>query len=101
MLRLALAAQSNGARYIHGHDGNVKELLFDQDGNCTGAVTAAGKIYQADIIILAAGAQTAALADVENELTAKAMCIATIQLTPKEVRRYNNLPMVDHFEQGE
>jgi hypothetical protein len=42
-----------------------------------------------------------ALIDVENEVTAKAMCVATIQLTPEEVQRYNKIPMVDHFEQGE
>ena len=100
MLRLALAAQENGVSYVHGHQGNVKKLFFDRDGNCTGAISVTGDIYQADIVILAAGAQTGLLTNVKNELTAKAMCIATIQLTPEEVERYSSLPMVDHFEQG-
>jgi sarcosine oxidase/L-pipecolate oxidase len=78
----------------------VKNLLFDQAGDCIGVASANGSTYHADVVILATGAQTGSLINAENELTAKAMCIATVQLTPEEAAKYRSLPMVDHFEQG-
>jgi sarcosine oxidase/L-pipecolate oxidase len=98
---LALIAQERGVRYIHGAQGHATKLHFNSSGGCIEALTADGSSHFADVVILAAGAQIGALIDVENEVTAKAMCVATIQLTPEEVQRYNKIPMVDHFEQGE
>jgi hypothetical protein len=39
-------------------------------------LTADGSSHFADVVILAAGAQIGVLIDVENEVTAKAMCVA-------------------------
>lgn len=75
-------------------------MLFDASGRCIGALSEDGHAYLADFVILAAGARIGELIDVNNEIIAKAMCIATIQLTPEDTERYKNLPMLDHFEQG-
>ncbi|KAH8820215.1 sarcosine oxidase [Xylogone sp. PMI_703] len=98
--RLALAAQANGVSYIHGNKGHVTKLLFDASGTCIGALSEDGSTHFADVVLLAAGAQTGALIDVEDEVEAKAMCVAAIQLTPEEVKMYKNIPMIDNFEQG-
>lgn len=65
-----------------------------------GALSVHGHEHVADIVILASGANTGVLIDVKDKIAAQAMCVATIQLTPQEVVKYKDLPMVDHFEQG-
>lgn len=98
--RLALASQTNGVTYIHGTRGHVTKLLFDASGSCIGALSEDGYAHLADVVLLAAGARIGELIDVKNEIFAKAMGVATIQLTAEETKRYQNIPMFDHFEQG-
>lgn len=100
LLRLALAAQANGVSYVHGISGQAIKLLYDDSDRCIGVLSGDGTAHLADVVLVAAGAQTGALIDVENELVARSMCVATIQLTPEEVKKYENLPMVTHFEEG-
>jgi sarcosine oxidase/L-pipecolate oxidase len=98
--RLALAAQANGVKYVHGAQGHVTQLLFNASGKCIGVLNKAGEVHLAEVVIVTTGAQIGELVNVEGEITAKAMCVATIQLTPEEVERYKSFPMVDNFEQG-
>lgn len=78
----------------------MTKLLFDATGSCIGALSEDGSAHLADVVILAAGARIGELIDVKNEIVAKAMGVATIQLTAEEAKRYQTIPMFDHFEQG-
>ncbi|KAL4806609.1 FAD dependent oxidoreductase [Aspergillus unguis] len=97
--RMATAAMENGATYISGESGTVKELLFNGE-ECTGAVAADGTVYKADLVVLAAGAWTPSLLNVHGQLTAKGHSVAHIQLTPEERKYYSSFPIMDNLELG-
>lgn len=98
---MANAARSNGVKYISGDAGYVKKLVYEQDGTCTGAVSADGTVHKADIVLLASGANTATLVDLaKQEVVAQCSAIMVIQLEPHEVEKYKNIPIIDDFEQG-
>ncbi|KAG0646585.1 L-saccharopine oxidase, partial [Hyphodiscus hymeniophilus] len=99
LLRMATAAQEMGATYMIGDRGYVKQLLFDERGKCTGALSADGYVHSADIVILCTGANTAALIDAKEEIFAESHCIGVVQLTAEEAERYKDLPIIDDFEQ--
>lgn len=98
--RMAEAAQENGVCYVTGDSGFVKQLLFDDNGRCIGAKAANGTSHFADLIILAAGANAATIMDMKGQLVAKGHGVGHIQLTPEEVQKYANMPIVAHFEGG-
>jgi sarcosine oxidase / L-pipecolate oxidase len=98
--RMALEAQSRGVEYISGDKGYVKQLLFSKSGECTGVVTHDGSTYAADIVVLAAGAWTPSLLDMEGQLTAKGHSVAHIQLSPAETAHYSSFPIMDNLELG-
>ena len=97
---MARAAEKNGVRYVCGRAGQAVKLTYDQDGTCTGVVTADGKLHTADLVVLSAGAQIAALVEASDEVEASASAVAVIQLTPEEVEKYRDIPIQDDFEQG-
>ncbi|KAI1342808.1 putative sarcosine oxidase [Xylariaceae sp. FL0016] len=98
--RQAEAAQKNGVRYVDGAAGHIRKLLFDQTGRCLGAVSADGKAYFADVVVVAAGAAAASLLDMKGQLVAKGHTVGHIQLSPAEVRTYAEMPIVSHREGG-
>ncbi|OAL05184.1 sarcosine oxidase [Phaeosphaeriaceae sp. SRC1lsM3a] len=100
LLRMATAAQASGVSYVSGDAGWVKKLLYDHKGTCIGALTHNGQSHLADIVILCTGASTAALIEAKDEIVARSHCVGVIQLTPEEVEKYKDLPIVDDFEQG-
>ncbi|TDZ21754.1 L-saccharopine oxidase [Colletotrichum orbiculare MAFF 240422] len=100
LLRLANAARVRGVEYMSGDAGHVKRLLYDEDGTCTGAVTADGSIYQADMVVLSTGAGTAALVDAKKEVVAQTSVICVMKLEPDEVEKYQGIPIIDDFEQA-
>jgi sarcosine oxidase/L-pipecolate oxidase len=97
--RMAQAAMGEGVRYISGDAGYVRRLVF-RDGECTGAATADGGAYEADLVVLATGAWTPSLIDLQGQLTAKGHSVAHIQLTPSETKHYSQLPILDNLELG-
>lgn len=100
LLRFAQAAQANGVKYISGDSGYVKKLLFNEQGECIGALSANGQAHLADIVIVCTGANTAALVEAKDEIIARSHCVGVIQLTHEEAEKYKGLPIVDDFEQG-
>jgi sarcosine oxidase/L-pipecolate oxidase len=100
LTRMALAAQKAGVTYISGDAGHVQQLLFNAEGACVGAKCADGTEHFADVVVLAAGAAAASLLDMKGQLVAKGHTVGHIQLTPEEVERYKNIPIVDHLEGG-
>ncbi|KAI7554521.1 hypothetical protein KC331_g489 [Hortaea werneckii] len=98
--RMADAAIAKGVKYLCGDTGYVKQLLFDYAGNCIGAKSADGSANLADHVILAAGAAAGHILDMEGQLVAKGHTVGHIQLSPEEVEKYRNVPIIDHFEGG-
>ena len=83
-----------------GNAGWVRTLLYDGNGGCIGALSENGEAHLADVVILSTGANTAALIDAKDEIVARSHCVGVIKLTPQEVDKFQNLPIVDDFEQG-
>lgn len=83
-----------------GNRGWVQKLLFDESGTCLGALSQTGEAHLAEVVVLCTGANTAALIDAKDEIVARSHCVGVIQLTPAEAKKYQNLPIVDDFEQG-
>lgn len=111
--------------------GTFKRPLFAADGiTCTGVETADGTSYHADKVILAAGAWSSTLVDLDDQCVSKvsekrmansplfvsflsplaypatntnqiqAWVYAHIQLTPEEVSEFKNIPVVYDGEYG-
>ncbi|KAL2845260.1 FAD dependent oxidoreductase [Aspergillus pseudoustus] len=97
--RMAKAAMEKGVEYVSGDKGYVRKLVF-KDGECTGAVTADGTTYEAELVVVATGAWTPSLIDLHGQLTAKGHSVAHIKLTPAETAHYSKLPILDNLELG-
>lgn len=110
--------------------GSFKRPLFTADGiTCNGVETVDGTKYYADKVVLAAGAWSSTLIDLEDQCVSKvssgypsllafhkiilvqmnqianyqssqAWVFAHIQLTPEEVTKYKNIPVVYDGEYG-
>lgn len=101
LLRMADAARAKGVNYIFGDAGYVKRLVYDSAGTCKGVVTADGTTYEADIVLLASGANTATLIDAGQEVVAQCSVICVMKLEPEEIAKYQDIPIIDDFEQGD
>lgn len=97
---MADAARSQGVKYVFGEKGHVKKVFYDRDGTCKGAVSADGTVHQADLVVLATGANTATLVDAKTEVVAQTSVICVIKLEPHEIGKYRDIPIIDDFEQG-
>ncbi|KAJ3522737.1 hypothetical protein NM208_g12732 [Fusarium decemcellulare] len=93
--------KSQGVQFGFGGAGTFKKPLFAADGStCIGVETVDGTQYHADKVILAAGAWTPTLIDLEDQCVSKAWVLAHIQLTPEEAQKYKNVPVVYDGEYG-
>ncbi|KAM0331106.1 hypothetical protein ACHAPQ_006159 [Fusarium lateritium] len=100
LLRMAVAAQEIGVKYITGDAGQIKTLVYE-DGVCTGAIAANGQLHTADKIIVAAGASLPGLIEgARTDVKAETSAICVIQLEPHEIEKYKDIPIIDDFEQG-
>lgn len=94
------AAQQNGVDFISGNAGWAEEPVYSATGECRGVRTRDGTLHKADVVVLAAGAWTDTLLDLEGQLTAKGHSVAHIQLTPAQQRQYADMPIMDSLELG-
>ena len=84
-----------------GSAGSFKQPLFASDGTtCIGVETVDGTKYYADKVVLASGAWSPTLVDLEDQCCSKAWVYAHIQLTPQEAAEYKNVPVVYNGEIG-
>lgn len=101
LARMADAAARAGVHYVSGPAGHVTQLLFDEaTAACIGVRCADGSCAFADHIVLAAGAASPGLLDLQGQIVAKGHTVGHIHLTPAEVQKYKDIPMVDHLEGG-
>ncbi|OJJ86140.1 NAD(P)/FAD-dependent oxidoreductase [Aspergillus glaucus CBS 516.65] len=88
--------QDQGVNFGFGDAGTFKQPLFHANGTmCSGIETVDGTKYYADKIVLAAGAWSPTLVDLEDQCVSKAWVFAHIQLTPEEAASYKNVPVPD------
>jgi len=100
--------------------GTFDRLILSEDGTtCIGAITKDGTEYLADRVILAAGAWSPALIDLEDQCCSKVMLTNTpidadadgsfskqawvwahLQLTPEEIKDYAGCPVVYNEDIG-
>ncbi|KAJ5161708.1 sarcosine oxidase [Penicillium capsulatum] len=93
--------KSQGVKVGIDGAGTFKCPLFTADGGtCNGVETIDGTRYYADKVVLATGAWTPTLLDLEDQCVSKAWVFAHIQLTPQEAAEYQNKPVVYDGEYG-
>ncbi|KAJ5716331.1 FAD dependent oxidoreductase [Penicillium malachiteum] len=98
---MTTVAQQQGVEYISGEKGYVRKLvLHDSSLECKGVICADGTRHDADLVIIATGAWTPSLIDLQGQLTAKGHGVAHIQLTPAETKHYGAMPILDNLELG-
>ncbi|KAJ5249084.1 hypothetical protein N7468_000535 [Penicillium chermesinum] len=100
LVRMAQEAMKSGVKYISGGSGHAMQLLYDENHACIGVKCADGSTYFASQIVLAAGAAAGGLLDLQGQIVAHGHTIGHIQLTPEEVEKYKNMPIIDHLEGG-
>ncbi|KAJ5737197.1 FAD dependent oxidoreductase [Penicillium malachiteum] len=99
--QMARVAQQQGVEYISGDKGYARKLIFDEiSQECKGVICADGARHDADLVIIATGAWTPSLIDLQGQLTAKGHGVAHIQLTPAETKHYAAMPIMDNLELG-
>ncbi|RYO92881.1 hypothetical protein DL762_001372 [Monosporascus cannonballus] len=74
--------------------------IYNNKGTCTGAISANGRIHQADIVILASGSNTTTLVKAKEEVVAQTMVICVMKPEPREVEKHKGIPVIDNFEQA-
>lgn len=93
--------RQRGVRFGVGAAGSFKRPLLTADGaTCVGVETVDGTQYRGDKVVLAAGAWTPALVDLENQCCSKAWVYAHLQLTPAEAAEYQGRPVVYNGDLG-
>ncbi|KAF2635369.1 putative sarcosine oxidase [Massarina eburnea CBS 473.64] len=98
---IGIALRDAGVNFGFGGPGTFKKPLFAKDSaTCTGVETIDGTKYYADKVILAAGAWSPALVDLEDQCCSKAWVYAHIQLSPEEAKPYKNAPVVYNGDVG-
>ncbi|KAL4959803.1 NAD(P)/FAD-dependent oxidoreductase [Aspergillus stella-maris] len=94
--------RKKGVRFGFGGAGSFKKPLFSDSSEtrCNGVETVDGSKYYADKVVIAAGAWTPTLIDLEDQCVSKAWVFAHIQLTPQEAAKYKNSPVVYDGDYG-
>jgi sarcosine oxidase/L-pipecolate oxidase len=88
-----------GVKFGFGGAGSFKQPLLS-GRTCIGVETVDGTKYYADKVVLAAGAWSPALVDLQEQCVSKAWVYAHMQLTPEEATEYKNCPVVYHGDYG-
>ncbi|KUI67686.1 L-saccharopine oxidase [Cytospora mali] len=93
--------RDQGVNFGVGGAGSFKRPLFGDDGTtCVGLETEDGTKYFGDKVVLATGAWSPALVDLEDQCCSKAWVYAHMQLTPEEAEEYKGVPVVYHGDIG-
>jgi sarcosine oxidase/L-pipecolate oxidase len=97
--------------------GQFKQPLFAKDGTtCIGIEAVDGTRYHADKVVLAAGAWSSTLVDLEDQCVSKVSCLPTVyphgytdsqawvyahmQLSPEEAKEFKDSPVVYNGDIG-
>ncbi|WVW79839.1 hypothetical protein I302_101809 [Kwoniella bestiolae CBS 10118] len=98
---IAEVLKKEGVKFGFGGAGSFKAPLFAADGTtCNGVETVDGTKYYADKVVLAAGAWSPTLVDLEEQCISKAWVYAHMQLTPEEAAEFKDTPVVYNGDLG-
>ncbi|KAF2445074.1 fructosyl peptide oxidase [Karstenula rhodostoma CBS 690.94] len=98
---IGLYLKEQDVNFGFGGAGSFKKPLFANDGvTCVGVETADGTQYYADKVVIAAGAWSSVLVDLEDQCVSKAWVYAHMRLTPQEAAEYKNAPVVYNGDVG-
>ncbi|CDK26347.1 unnamed protein product [Kuraishia capsulata CBS 1993] len=86
-----------GAEFVLG---SAEELLYKEDGSCSGVRTFSGDIIKSDVVVIAAGASSIKLLDYKGQLLAKCFTVGHIQLSEEEALSLKNSPVVLNLDEG-
>lgn len=93
--------RDKGVEFSFGSAGSFKKPLFADDGKtCIGVETVDGSKYYGDKVVLAAGAWSPALVDLDDQCCSKAWVYAHMQLTPEEAADFKDTPVVYNGNYG-
>lgn len=86
-------------RFVFGESGEAVGVKKYRDGK-VGVVTASGYVHSASTVVLAMGANTGKVLDLQNQQSATGSFVTHIQLTQEEHRRYADMPVIFDAEIG-
>ncbi|ORY23686.1 peroxisomal sarcosine oxidase [Naematelia encephala] len=90
-----------GVKTAFGSAGTFKSLLLGTDGKtCTGVKATDDTEWPADLVVLAAGAWSPILVDLEGQCVSKCWVFAHIQLSTEEAQHFKGIPTMYHHELG-
>ncbi|KAK4685229.1 sarcosine oxidase / L-pipecolate oxidase, partial [Tremellales sp. Uapishka_1] len=90
-----------GVKMAFGPAGTFKEPILSKDRKtCVGVLTEDGTRYMADRVVLATGAWSPSLVDLQGQCVSKCWVIGHLQLTDEEAERYKGIPVVYHETYG-
>lgn len=94
--------KDKGVKFKFGNEGKV--IFTEKNNDLNGAnrclVTASGERLNADYILLALGANTGNVINLQNQQSATGLFVTHIQLNDVEFEKYKNLPVVFDAEMG-
>ena len=94
-------AKKLGIRFLTGMtEGKVTSLLYGDNGDVVGVVTADGTEHRAARTIMTAGPYADQIIDFKDQLRPTAWTLAHIKMEPSEVELYKNLPVLFNVERG-
>ncbi|GME79733.1 unnamed protein product [Ambrosiozyma monospora] len=87
-----------GCEFVFGEDGEAKELKIVEGRTCV--VTKTGLVFKADQVLVAMGANSGKLVDLNHQQSATGLFVTHIKLTPEEHEFYKDLPILFDAEMG-
>lgn len=79
---------------------SAESLVFNENGDCTGARTYSGQTIDADKTVICAGANSVKFLDYQGQLLAKCWTVGHIKLTDDEIAALKGIPVVLNLDRG-
>ncbi|KAL0934313.1 fructosyl-amino acid oxidase [Colletotrichum truncatum] len=80
--------------------GTAARLNYSSTSAVTGATLEDGRVLSADLVVVAAGAWTSRLVDLEGQVSATGQVVGYIDITPEELAVLSKMPVVLSFSTG-
>ncbi|THU81975.1 FAD dependent oxidoreductase [Dendrothele bispora CBS 962.96] len=91
----------HGVQFSFGDSGTFQSLILSDDGKiCLGVLTKDGTRHLADRIVLASGAWSPSLVDLEDQCCSKCWVFAHMRLSPDEAKYFAGCPVVYNEDIG-
>ncbi|CDR38812.1 CYFA0S02e06172g1_1 [Cyberlindnera fabianii] len=88
-------AKRLGVKFVFGSEGTATEIIENK-----GVKTADGKVHSADKIVIALGAATGYIVNLENQISSMGLFVTHITLSEEEYQKYKDIPIFFSAEFG-